>query len=212
MNIILLGPQGSGKGTQAEYIVKKYGLLHFSMGEYLREQVKLKTSLGKKIASIIDKGKYLPDELTNKLFLELLNKGIAKKGIILDGYPRSKIQSDFVFKNMKIDAAINIDISEQETIKRLSTRRICSKCGFNYSTITLKPKKEGICDKCGSKLIQRVDDTPEKIKKRLTEHKKKTSPLIEQYRSKGILHNINGEQSPEFVWKIVDSILSKLKK
>lgn len=210
MNLILSGPQGCGKGTQAELIVKKYGLYHFSMGEHLRNEIKTGTEKGNQIAEIINNGKYMPDDFINKMFFEFIDSSKAKNGLVLDGYPRSKVQAEFVLKYLKIDAVIDFELSEEETIVRLSSRRICSKCGSNYNLITLKPTKEGICDKCGGKLIHRDDDTPEKIKSRLKEHEEKTGPSIEIYKKAGILHIIDGNQSINKVWANVNAILENL--
>jgi len=206
MNIILFGPQGSGKGTQAEAIVKKYNLYNLSMGEELRKEIKNKTAIGKKVEKIMDKGDLVPSTITNGIALKVYNKN--KNGIIFDGYPRSEDQMIFAKKNFKIDAAFELDLSEKESVRRIASRRICPKCGRNYNTIYLKPKVAGYCDDDKTRLIQRDDDTPKAIKDRLEIYHSQTEPLKKEYSKLGILHVISGEQP---IPKVTSEILKILK-
>lgn len=209
MNIILFGPQGCGKGTQSEFIIKKYGLKHFSMGDSLREEIKKGTKLGQDIAKIINKGNLVPDTMTFDIFRNKKNN--FKSGIILDGYPRTLAQLEFIRKEVKIDAAIEINLSEKESINRISTRRVCSSCGKNYNIKTSPPKKSGICDVDGEKLIQRDDDKPEEIKKRLNIYHSLTEPLKEEYKKMGILFVVDGSKSIKEVSLEIDKILKNIK-
>lgn len=194
MNIILFGPQGSGKGTQAEFLEKEFKLYHLSMGDELRKEIRNKTALGKKIKKIVDSGVLVPCEITNGIALKVYKSKKNKNGIIFDGYPRSENQLIFVKKNFKIDAAIELHISEKESIRRIASRRMCPKCGRNYNTIYLKPKKTGYCDDDRIKLIHRDDDKSKEIKRRLGIYHSQTEPLKKEYGKLGILHVINGEQ------------------
>jgi adenylate kinase len=207
MNIILFGPQGCGKGTQADLITRNHGLYHLSMGDELRAEIKKVTPLGKKIQEIVNSGALVPDEITNTL---LMNVAKRHKHIIFDGYPRREEQLQFLTKNFKIDAAIEIDLSETESIKRIASRRMCSKCGKNYNTIYLKPKVEGKCDIDGAVLVQRNDDKPAEIKKRLNIYKDQTEPLKKYYSKQKILHIIDGNQPIADVYKDIDRILKKI--
>jgi adenylate kinase len=207
MNIILFGPQGSGKGTQAELIEKTFKLYHLSMGDELRKEIKAQTALGKKIKKIVDSGALVPHDITNSIALNISKDKKAKNGIIFDGYPRAPEQWAFTKKNFKIDAAIELSLSEKESVKRIASRRICPKCGRNYNTIYLKPKKEGYCDDDNTKLVQRDDDKPKAIKDRLKTYHSQTEPLKKEYSELGILYVVNGEQPIEKVSKDLLKIL-----
>ena len=209
MNIILFGPQGSGKGTQAEAIEKEFKLYHLSMGDALRAEIKAQTPLGKKIKKIVDSGILVPCEITNAIALKNYKDKKNKNGIIFDGYPRSEKQWAFTKKNFKIDAAIELDLSEAESVRRIASRRMCPKCGRNYNLIYLKPKVAGYCDDDKSKLIQRADDTPKAIKDRLKIYHSQTEPLKKEYKKLGILHVIDGEQPIVKVHKDILKILKK---
>jgi len=208
MNIVMMGPQGSGKGTQAELLAAKLKMPTVSSGALYRKNISQKTKLGLLAEKFTKKGILGPASLTNKMMKEELIKSKYKKGIILDGYPRSLNQAKFLNNYLKIDLAILIDISNQETIKRLSGRRVCGKCGQTYNVINKKPKKAGRCDKCGQKLIQRADDYPKAIRKRLAVYRKETKPVLDYYKKQSKLLKINGEQSIAQVFK---TILKKIK-
>lgn len=179
MNLVFVGPQASGKGTQAKIISEKLGIVHISAGDLLRRE---KGKLMEKIHSYIDFGKLVPDELIIKILKKRISKDDAKKGFILDGFPRNLVQARELKKIAKIDKFVEIFISDELAIKRLSGRFNCENCGALYNTFTSpKPKKEGICDKCGGKLYRRKDDTEEAIKKRLETYHKETEPILEKY-------------------------------
>jgi adenylate kinase len=209
MNIILLGPQGSGKGTQAESLAKDFGLYHLSMGEELRKEIKNKTAIGKKVESIMARGELVPTEITTLIASNIAKSKEAKKGILFDGYPRSADQWLYASKNFKFDAAIELNLSEEESIRRIASRRMCPKCGKNYNIIFLKPKVAGQCDIDNTKLVQRDDDKPNEIKKRLEIYHSQTEPLKKEYKKLGILHVIDGNQPIEKVHKDILVILKK---
>ena len=197
MNIVFLGPPGIGKGTAAAKLGKKLGIPHISTGDMLRENVAEKTKLGIEAKSYMDKGLLVPDEVVIEMMEERLKKNDCKNGFILDGFPRTINQAEKIAKVTNIDKVVNIQASDEIIIDRLSQRRVCSKCGFIYHLVYIKPKKEGICDKCGSKLYQREDDRTEAIKERLKVYRKETEPLIAYYKEKGILADVNGSGTPE---------------
>jgi len=199
--LLLLGPQGSGKGTQAELLSKKFNLLHFSMGDALRAEVKKGTLLGKKIKSIIDSGALVPSIITNNVIETVNLKGY--NGIILDGYPRSKDQLEFFIKNYHIDAALELKLTQSDSIKRIASRRMCPKCGRNYNTIYIPPKKPGICDNCGGVLVQRDDDRPDAVRKRLEIYKQQTQPLKNIYRKMKVLYLVNASDGIDEVNKAI---------
>jgi len=201
MNFIMFGPQGSGKGTQAEFLAAKFKLPTISTGVLYRDNIKRKTKLGKLAEKFTKQGVLGPNYLTNNMMKAELSKRQYKKGVILDGYPRNINQAKFLNKIQAIDVAILIDINQAETIRRLSGRRVCSKCGQTYHIINKKPKKPGICDKCGGKLIQRADDYPKAIKKRLSVYRRETKPVLDYIKKQGKLIKINGQQPIDKVFK-----------
>lgn len=189
MKIILIGPPASGKGSQAELLSEKFNLKHISAGALLRKEKHKNTERAKLVKSFIDKGKFAPDEITNELMKEAITENC-----ILDGYPRNLEQAKYLESFTKIDHVFLITASEKLIYKRLLSRRTCTKCGAVYNLITKPPKDETKCDFCGGKLYIRVDDTNEGIKERLRLYEKNTKPLIEYYKNKGILKEIDGEQ------------------
>lgn len=206
MNLIISGPQGSGKGTQAELLAKKLGLVHLETGQMFRRMAEQKTSLGRKIAILLKGGKIIPDQLTLNLVSPFLTQKNLDKGIIFDGFPRRLSQIKWLDKKTaergdQIDKLLFLKISQEESIRRLSSRRICPQCGRNFNLITMPPKKDELCDDCQIKLITRSDETPEAIKKRLKEYHNETDPMIDYYRPKGKVIEINGEQPPQKVFK-----------
>ncbi|MCH8987084.1 nucleoside monophosphate kinase [Patescibacteria group bacterium] len=206
MKIILLGKQGSGKGTQGKLIEKKYKIPHTNTGDIFREISKEKTKLGNKVRGLIDKGNLVPDEITIKI---VLDKFKSKRDFILDGFPRN-IKQARALEQIGIDIAILLDISDEAAIRRLTSRRTCSKCEAIYNIITARPKKQGICDKCKNKLTQRKDDTEKAIRKRLKIYKKDTKPLIDFYKHKGILKTVNGELPTEKTFDDICVILDRM--
>lgn len=212
MIIVFLGPPGSGKGTQAKLLRQKIGGFYFEGGDILREKAKEKTALGQKIARMINKGKLIPNEIFIEIFKEWLKGKEIKRGIIFDGFPRNINQYQVLKKLLaekkeKINKIIFLKTGEKTVISRLSSRRICPKCDFEYNLITRPPKNDEICDFCGVKLISRSDDTPKAIKERLKIYFKMTKPLIDIARQEGILEKINGEEE---IGKIHQQILERL--
>jgi adenylate kinase len=206
MNLILIGPQASGKGTYAAKINAKYHIPSISMGYILRnlKDEELRKEIDEKYLS---KGMLVPDELTVKILKEKLEEDDYKKGFILDGFPRTLNQAKLLDNLVKIDLVIYITLSYETIVKRLSGRRQCSKCGAIYNINTNPPQKEGICDKCGGKLYIRDDDKPEAIKKRIDIFEKETKKVIEFYKEKGILEEVDGEPGIEEVFSEIDKVL-----
>ena len=206
MNLIFLGPPGSGKGTQAKLLSERLGMLHLSTGDILREAVREGTPLGREAKRYMDEGKLVPDEVVIGIVKEwLLSKGV-ERGVIFDGFPRTVAQAEALDRMMKelgqkIDWVIDIDVSEAEVLKRLSGRRTCKNCGAMYHLIFNPPKVDGRCDKCGGELYQRDDDKEETIKSRLKVYKEQTEPLKEYYKKLGIVKGIVGEGGIEEIQK-----------
>ncbi|NHW22860.1 MAG: adenylate kinase [Archaeoglobales archaeon] len=216
MNLILLGAPGAGKGTQAKFIVEKYGIPQISTGDMLREAVAKGTELGKKAKEFMSQGKLVPDEIVIGIVKERLRQKDCKGGFILDGFPRTIAQAEALDRIMaemgrKIDAVINISVPEEEIVRRIVNRRICRKCGAIYHLIYDPPKRPGICDKCGGELYQRDDDREEVVRQRFAVYRKSTQPLIDYYRKRGVLYEVDGTKDIESVKSEILSILEKLK-
>lgn len=192
MNFIFLGPPGAGKGSLAVKVASDYKIPHISTGDMFRAAIKNKTPLGLQAKSIIDAGGLVSDEITCNLVKERLSQSDTKNGFILDGFPRTIKQAEMFEDVCKDVTVVNFVIADEVVIKRLSTRRVCKKCGANYNILTLPPKKEGVCDKCGGELYQRDDDKSESIKHRMEVYAKETEPLIDFYNKKGVLKDIDG--------------------
>lgn len=198
MKLILLGAPGVGKGTIAGMLVKKLSLPQIATGDILREEAKT----NKELADIMGQGKLVPDELVSELIEKRIQKDDCSKGFILDGFPRTVNQAEFLdSKGITFDIVLNVVAPESTIIERLGGRWICKNCKAIYHTVNIKPKKEGVCDKCEGELIQREDDKPESIKKRLQVYEKSTEPLIDFYKAKGILKDVNADQAVEDVFK-----------
>ena len=206
MNIILLGPPGSGKGTQAEMLSKTYGIPHISTGDILREEVMKGTPLGEKVKVYMNKGELVPDELVIEILKNRLQEADCKKGFILDGFPRNLRQAkalDIILSdvNLKIDAVVYIDVTDEEIMRRLSLRRTCKVCGRIYNLYYNPPKHDEKCDICGGDLFIRDDDRPEVVEKRLKVFNEETKPLIDYYAEKRLLVRINGMSSIDDVFR-----------
>lgn len=215
MNIILMGLPGAGKGTQASEIVKKFPIPHISTGDMFRKAIKDETDLGKEARSYMDRGELVPDEVTVGIVKERISEDDAKKGFLLDGFPRTIDQAESLSQIMseldrEIDAVINIEVPEEELMNRLTGRRICEKCGTTYHLVFNPPKVDGICDIDGGKLYQREDDNPETVSNRLSVNVKQSKPILEYYNNKGVLKNIDGSKDIDEVTKDVIDILDHL--
>ena len=212
MKIVMLGAPGAGKGTQAQRIAEKYGIPHISTGDIFRSNIKAGTELGKKAKSFIDQGLLVPDEVTIGMLLDRIHEADCENGYILDGFPRTIPQAESLTAALKengeaIDFALDVEVPDANIVNRMAGRRACLKCGATYHTEFAAPKKEGICDKCGSELVLRDDDKPETVQKRLEVYHEQTHPLIDYYKKKGVLHAIDGTLSMETVFKNIVDIL-----
>ena len=199
MHIILMGPPGAGKGTQAANLVKRYGILHISTGDMFREAVKEGTPLGKEAKSYMDAGKLVPDEVTIGIVRERLGRPDCKKGFILDGFPRTVEQADALNEiladnGLKLTGVLNINVPAADLIERAVGRRICKNCGHSFHVKFNPTKVEGVCDDCGGTTYQRADDSEETMKSRLTVYESSTRPLIEYYKKAGVYKEIDGRQ------------------
>ena len=215
MNIILMGLPGAGKGTQASEIVKKFPIPHISTGDMFRKAIKDETDLGKEAKSYMDRGELVPDEVTVGIVKERISEDDAKKGFLLDGFPRTIDQAESLSQIMseldrEIDAVINIEVPEEELMNRLTGRRICEKCGTTYHLVFNPPKVDGICDIDGGKLYQREDDNPETVSNRLSVNVKQSKPILEYYNNRGVLKNIDGSKDIDEVTNDVIDILDHL--
>ena len=212
MNIIMLGAPGAGKGTISSKLVEKYGLVHISTGEIFRENMKKNTELGMKAKAFIERGALVPDNITLDMMMDRLSKDDCKVGFILDGFPRNISQAEglkvaLTKNNLTIDLCILVDASDEDIIDRLEGRRVCEKCGDTYHMKTLKPKVSGTCDKCGSNLIQRKDDTKEVVLDRLKTYHEQTEPLVDYYKNMGILKTIDGFEPLENSLMKIDEMM-----
>ncbi len=196
MNLIFLGPPGAGKGTLAGLVSKEYAVPQISTGDIFRDAIKRETDLGKKVKEIVGRGDLVPDELTVSLVRERLTQPDAKKGYILDGFPRTIPQAEALEKIQKLDAVVNFAIDDTLVIERLSGREICKNCGAIYHVKNMPSKVKGVCDKCGGPVVTRPDDSRESIMNRLDVYRKQTEPLIAFYQKRKLLKDIDSSKSP----------------
>ena len=213
MKIVMLGAPGAGKGTYASRLNKNLSIPHISTGDIVRDEIKAQTKLSTKIKQYSDKGELVPDEIIIQLLANRLKNPDCEKGYILDGFPRTINQAKTLEKISKIDFTINLIVPDQIIITRLSNRVTCMKCGAIFNLLTLKPKKDGVCDNCGGELFQRRDDQPEVIQERLNVYREKTKPLIQYYKKKGILKNIHCNDlmtPPEVIIKKILKLFFKI--
>ena len=198
MKLILLGAPGAGKGTQAEVISEKYNIPTISTGNIIRAAIKNGTQMGLKAKAYIDSGRLVPDDVVIGIIKERLAEDDCQNGFILDGFPRTIPQAEALDSmNVSIDAALSLEVSDREIVKRMSGRRVCEKCGASYHTEYKKPKTEGICDGCGAPLIIRKDDEPDTVLDRLDIYHKQTEPIVKHYEAQGILKVIECEDTIE---------------
>ncbi len=212
LRLILLGPPGAGKGTQASGIIEKYNVPHISTGDIFRKNIKEGTDLGKKAKEYMDKGLLVPDEVVVAIVKDRLTEDDCKKGFLLDGFPRTVAQADALDGELKaldysLDYVLNIEVDKDILIERAVGRRICKNCGATYHIKYNPPKTENVCDECGGELYQRDDDTEETVSKRIEVYLKQTKPLIEYYNDKNLLVDINGEQDIDKVFEDIVNIL-----
>jgi adenylate kinase len=201
MNFIFLGPPGAGKGTLAAKVAEMHNIPHISTGVIFRAAIKSKTALGLRVQSIIDAGELVSDEITIELVKERLTQNDAKKGFILDGFPRTIPQAEALAKIILIDHVVNFNIEDADVIARLSGRRVCKNCGHNFHKDFMPPKKEGICDNCGSELFIRDDDKEDAITHRLEVYRDQTEPLIAYYKKEKLITSIDARPSTETILK-----------
>ena len=212
MKIIMLGAPGAGKGTQAKMIADKYGVPHISTGDIFRANIKNGTELGMEAKKYMDQGLLVPDELTVRILLDRVAQDDCKNGYVLDGFPRTIPQAEVLDSELTklgdhIDYAINVDVPDENIVKRMSGRRACLTCGATYHIEHVPPKKEGICDVCGSELVLRDDDKPETVKNRLNVYHEQTQPLIDFYTEQGVLKTVDGTVPMEEVFAAITAIL-----
>lgn len=214
MKIIMLGAPGAGKGTQAKKIAQKYHIPHISTGDIFRANIKNGTELGKEAKTYMDQGLLVPDELTVKILLDRVAQEDCTPGYVLDGFPRTIPQAQVLEDALdklgeKIDYAINVDVTDENIIHRMSGRRACLSCGATYHLEHIPPQKEGICDYCGQELVLREDDKPETVKNRLQVYHKQTQPLIDFYSNRGVLKMVDGAVDLQDVFAEISAILDK---
>lgn len=208
MKLILLGAPGAGKGTQAEILCKKFGVPSISTGNILRAAIKDGTPTGVQAKSYIDAGQLVPDEVIIGILNERLAQSDCAKGYILDGVPRTIAQAEAMEQSgIEIDAAVALEISEDEILRRMRGRRVCEACGSSFNMEAIPPRVEGICDNCGGKLIQRQDDTPETVHKRLEVYHRETRPLVGYYAERGLLRTVDVSDSKEGTFHRIMTLL-----
>ncbi|ADI02957.1 MAG TPA: adenylate kinase [Syntrophothermus lipocalidus] len=217
MNVVLMGPPGAGKGTQAEMIVQTFGISHISTGDMFREAVAKGTELGKKAKEYMDAGKLVPDEVTIGIIAERLKQADCAQGFLMDGFPRTVKQADAladILNQMgrRLDLVINIDVPTDVLIERMTGRLTCPNCKTVYHKVFNPPQIEGVCDKCGTLLQQRSDDTAtDTVIKRLQVYAEETNPLLQYYEQRGLLVNVDGQRDRSEVFSEISVYLEKLK-
>lgn len=212
MKIVMLGAPGAGKGTQAKMIAEKYGIPHVSTGDIFRANIKNGTALGMEAKTYMDQGRLVPDELTVKILLDRVAQPDCVNGYVLDGFPRTIPQAEVLDEALqvqgeKLDWAVNVDVPDENIVRRMSGRRACLKCGATYHIEHIPPKKEGVCDACESELVLRDDDRPETVQNRLKVYHEQTQPLIDFYTGKGILRSVDGTRDMRDVFAAITEIL-----
>ena len=216
MNILIMGPAGSGKGTMSAKILENFKVPHISTGDMFRANIKEGTELGKKAQEYMNAGKLVPDEITVAMVADRLKEPDCQVGYLLDGYPRTLIQAKS-FENLSkeiakpVEIVINLVVEFETLADRITGRRMCKNCGAIYHVRNHPSQVEGICDVCGSPLIQRADDTEEQLRVRLNEHEKNTKPVLDYYREKGLVVDINATRSIDEVWYDVAAALENVK-
>ncbi|MBQ7679451.1 MAG: adenylate kinase [Butyrivibrio sp.] len=213
MKIIMLGAPGAGKGTQADRIAQEQNIPHISTGDLFRANVGGGTELGMRAKEYMDRGALVPDELTVEMLFDRVAAEDCRDGYVLDGFPRTIPQAEVLKKELekrgdRVDLAINVDVPDENIVRRMGGRRACPKCGATYHIEHIPPKQEGICDKCGAELIIRDDDKPETVQKRLSVYHEQTQPLIEFYEKEGILRTVDGTKDMEQVFSDIKALFA----
>lgn len=214
MKLLIMGPPGAGKGTQAEMLVKELGITHISTGDMFRAAIKEGTEMGKKAKEYMDRGELVPDEVVVGMVKDRLQKPDCQNGFLLDGFPRTLAQAEALDETLRsmgiqLDGVINITVPRDKLMARLTGRRVCKSCGATYHILFNPPQEEGKCNACGGELYQRSDDNEEAVANRLDVYEAQTRPLIDYYTKKGLLININGDQE---IKKVFADIIASLKK
>ena len=215
MRLVLLGPPGAGKGTQAKVLAEKYHLLHLSTGDLLREAVKNKTATGSEAKKYMDRGELVPDEIVAKMITDRLSAADKKQGFMLDGFPRTQGQAEILERalaglGMPLDIVVNLETSEAVILQRLTGRRICRSCGRIYHLKNMPSKKSGICDDCSGELYQRDDDKEATIRRRLEVYESQTKELIDFYQAKGLLQNASGDLEVKVLFAELSALFKRL--
>ena len=211
INLVLLGPPGAGKGTQAAFLIKAYDLLHISTGDMLRAAIREGTDTGLKAQEYMNRGELVPDQVVTKLVVDRMAKPDAAKGVMLDGFPRTKPQAEALDVSLdeekkSLDVVLYFKTSEDVAVQRLSGRRVCPKCGKNYHLTNMPPAKDNICDKCGVELFQREDDKPDTVRNRLAVYEEQTKDLITYYSDKSLLREVDGDLPAEQLFERIDAL------
>ncbi len=212
LNLVLFGPPGAGKGTQATNLIEKYKLVHLSTGDILRGELAAKSPLGLEAKKYMDKGELVPDSLVIEIAKERLDRDDCREGFLLDGFPRTVTQAKalddhLAMKDKKIDHVLDIKVEKEELIIRLTGRRVCRNCGATYHAVNIPPKEEGICDICGGELYQRADDNRETVENRIEVYKSQTAPLINYYEKQGNIKHFDGSIGLENLFAEITGLL-----
>ncbi len=214
MNLILLGPPGAGKGTQATRIVEKYGIPHISTGDIFRENIKKGTPLGLKAQEYMNKGELVPDDLVIEIATTRLLEDDCSKGFLLDGFPRTvhqaeKLDEFLAAHGRKVDLVLDIEVEKEELMVRLTGRRVCKSCGESFHVVNIPPKTEGVCDRCGGELFQRADDNEETCANRIEVYNSQTKPLVDYYTDKGNIAIIDGAAGLDNVFTSIVNVVGE---
>lgn len=216
MKLVLLGPPGAGKGTQAKVLTEKYRVTHISTGDILREAVKKGTPVGREAKKYMDSGELVPDEVVTRIVTDRISSLNKDLGFMLDGFPRTEKQAEDLDKALagwsrQLDLVLYFDTSDEVSVARLSGRRLCRKCGANFHVKNIPPKKEGVCDYCGDELYQRDDDKKETVLHRLEVYKTSTTPLLDYYKAKGVLRRVKGDLNVDELFESLKTLFAKEK-
>jgi adenylate kinase len=213
IRIVLLGPPGSGKGTQASALEERRGIAHIASGDLLRANVRDKTELGQRAKPYMDRGELVPDDLILEMMSERLSQPEAEKGYVLDGFPRTVTQAEALEERLRglkqgLDAVVYLEVPEAEILRRLGGRRTCPQCDAIYHVDTMPPRREGSCDRCGAGLVQRDDEKPEVIRKRLEVYSAQTRPLLDYYQARGLLREVDGTMGVDNMIREIEAIVA----